>query len=46
MELLLVAPLRRGEVPYIQFVQGNFLKLEFGLFVYVRPVGGLQDHLC
>ena len=25
---------------------GNFAKFDPGLFIYVRPVGGPENHLC
>ena len=27
-------------------IKGNFAKIDPGQFIYVRPVGGLQNYFC
>ena len=41
-----IVTLRRGKVPSIEVIQGNFAKFDPRLFIYVRPAGGVENYLC
>ena len=37
---------RRGKSAINPSIEGNFAEFDPGLFIYVRPVGGLENYLC